>query len=155
MPVIWTTKKKKQKEKRSSPSETTWLFLGANISLASRHRESSAASPDGASCCVRFSFASFFGFFCSTRVWTQGLHLEPLHQPFFGMTFFKIGSWQLFPRASNSDPPDLCLLSRWDYRRDHQRLALSGSLGRGRLQPVTLLAKYPVTGTLVTSLFPV
>jgi hypothetical protein len=24
-----------------------------------------------------------FFFFCSAGVWTQGLHLEPLHQPFF------------------------------------------------------------------------
>jgi hypothetical protein len=29
-----------------------------------------------------------FFFFCSTGVWTQGLHLEPLHQPFFVMRFF-------------------------------------------------------------------
>jgi hypothetical protein len=33
---------------------------------------------------------------CSTRVWTQGLHLEPLHQPFFMMGFFKIESRKLF-----------------------------------------------------------
>jgi hypothetical protein len=32
----------------------------------------------------------FFFFFCSTRVWTQGLHLEPLHQPFlFCDSFFQ------------------------------------------------------------------
>jgi hypothetical protein len=31
-------------------------------------------------------------FFCSTRAWTQGLHLEPLHQPYFCAGFFKIGS---------------------------------------------------------------
>jgi hypothetical protein len=43
-------------------------------------------------------------FFCSTGVWTQGLTiirqalllLEPLHQPFLGMFFFKIGSQGLF-----------------------------------------------------------
>jgi hypothetical protein len=25
----------------------------------------------------------FFFFFCGTGAWTQGLHLQPLHQPFF------------------------------------------------------------------------
>jgi hypothetical protein len=59
----------------------------------------------------------FFG----TGTWTQGLHLEPLHQPFFVMGIFKIGSRRL---ASNLDPPDLCLLSSRDYRREPPRLAL-------------------------------
>jgi hypothetical protein len=31
-------------------------------------------------------------FFCSTGVWTQGLHLESLHQSFFVKGFFKRGS---------------------------------------------------------------
>jgi hypothetical protein len=35
---------------------------------------------------------SLFFFFCGTVVWTQGIHLEPLHQLFF----FKIGSPELF-----------------------------------------------------------
>jgi hypothetical protein len=35
-------------------------------------------------------------FFGSTEVWTQGLHLEPLHQPFFVKGFFKLGSRELF-----------------------------------------------------------
>jgi hypothetical protein len=51
---------------------------------------------------------------CGTGVWTQGLHLEPLHQPFFVKGVFKIGSRELFdlPRlASSGDPPDLWLLS--------------------------------------------
>jgi hypothetical protein len=34
----------------------------------------------------------FFFFFCSTGVWTQGLHLEPPHQPYFCEGFFEIGS---------------------------------------------------------------
>jgi hypothetical protein len=34
-----------------------------------------------------------------TGAWTQGLHLEPLHQPFFVMGFFEIGSRKLFPWA--------------------------------------------------------
>jgi hypothetical protein len=34
-----------------------------------------------------------WSFFCSTGVWTWGLHLEPLHQPFFMMGFFEIESW--------------------------------------------------------------
>jgi hypothetical protein len=35
---------------------------------------------------------------------------------------FEIGSCKLFAPglALNCDPPDLCLLSSWDYRRDHQ-----------------------------------
>jgi hypothetical protein len=44
-------------------------------------------------------------------VQTQGLYLEPLHQPFFVNVFSKIGSHELFAWASNQDPPDLCLLS--------------------------------------------
>jgi hypothetical protein len=38
---------------------------------------------------------SFFLFYC-TGVWTQDLHLEPLHQPFFVKCFFEIGSHGLF-----------------------------------------------------------
>jgi hypothetical protein len=38
----------------------------------------------------------FLLLFCSTGVWTQGLHLEPLHQPFSVMGFFRIGSHELF-----------------------------------------------------------
>jgi hypothetical protein len=33
---------------------------------------------------------------CSTGFWTQGLHLEPLYQPFFVRGFFKIRSPKLF-----------------------------------------------------------
>jgi hypothetical protein len=33
-----------------------------------------------------------------TRVWTQSLHLEPLHQPFFVMVFFQDRVWRtIFP----------------------------------------------------------
>jgi hypothetical protein len=33
------------------------------------------------------------------------------------MGFFKVGSCELFAQlALNHDPPDLCLLSSWDYR---------------------------------------
>jgi hypothetical protein len=38
-------------------------------------------------------------FFCGAVVWTQGLHLESLHQPFFLMGFFKIGSHKLFAQG--------------------------------------------------------
>jgi hypothetical protein len=35
------------------------------------------------------------------------------------MGFFKISSLELFARlALNHDPPDLCLLSSWDYGRE-------------------------------------
>jgi hypothetical protein len=37
--------------------------------------------------------------------------------PFFVLGFFKIGAHELFAGlALNHDPPDLCLLSSWDYR---------------------------------------
>jgi hypothetical protein len=38
----------------------------------------------------------FIFIFCSTRALTQGLHLEPLHQPYFCKGFFEIGSRELF-----------------------------------------------------------
>jgi hypothetical protein len=54
----------------------------------------------------------FFFFFFSTGVWLQGLHLEPLHQLFFVMFFFKIVShgticpgW-LELHSSRSLPPE-------------------------------------------------
>jgi hypothetical protein len=50
-------------------------------------------------------------FFVGTRVWTQGLHFEPLHQPIVVMGFVKIGSRYLPRLASSLDLPDLCLLS--------------------------------------------
>jgi hypothetical protein len=57
--------------------------------------------------------------FCSTGTWTQGLHFEPLHQPFFVLCILEIGSHALFARlASNLNPPDVCLLSSQDYRRE-------------------------------------
>jgi hypothetical protein len=46
-------------------------------------------------CC----FCFFFFFFCSTRVWTQGLQLDPLSQSIFVMFIFEIGSHQLFAQA--------------------------------------------------------
>jgi hypothetical protein len=39
----------------------------------------------------------WFGFFCSAGAWTQDLHLEQLHQPFFAMGVFKIGSRTICP----------------------------------------------------------
>jgi hypothetical protein len=47
-----------------------------------------------------------------------------------------------FPRlASNRDPPGLCLLSSWDYRREHQ---CRFPLGLGLESPYTLLEFRPV-----------
>jgi hypothetical protein len=37
--------------------------------------------------CIIANILSLF-FFCSSGVWTQGLHLEPPYQPFFVMGFF-------------------------------------------------------------------
>jgi hypothetical protein len=59
-------------------------------------------------------------FFFSTGAWTQGLHLESTHQLFSVIFFSVIGSpgtiW--LGLAWNQDPPDLCLLSSQDYRRE-------------------------------------
>jgi hypothetical protein len=58
-------------------------------------------------------------FFCGTRAWTQGLHLEPLHQPFFCDGCFKTGFCELFPWAgfklwsSWSLSPELLGLQVW------------------------------------------
>jgi hypothetical protein len=43
--------------------------------------------------------SNFFFFFAVLEFGTQGLHLEPLHQPFLMMSFFKIGSLELFAWA--------------------------------------------------------
>jgi hypothetical protein len=43
---------------------------------------------------IKIPLLNFFFFFCSTGVWTQSLHLEPLHQSFFVMGSFEIKpSW--------------------------------------------------------------
>jgi hypothetical protein len=45
---------------------------------------------------VHFALVYLFIYlFCSSGVWIQGLHLEPLHQPFLVMGFSEIGSCQL------------------------------------------------------------
>jgi hypothetical protein len=41
--------------------------------------------------------ARCFFFFFSTGVWTQGLHLEPLHQPFFVRVFWEMVSGTICP----------------------------------------------------------
>jgi hypothetical protein len=51
-----------------------------------------------------YSYTSFNTFFCGTRVWTQGLHLEPLHQPYFCEGIFEIGSCELFAHAGFQPP---------------------------------------------------
>jgi hypothetical protein len=45
--------------------------------------------------------------FWGTGAWTQDLHLEPLHQPYFCEGFFET----LPGLASNLNPSDLCLLN--------------------------------------------
>jgi hypothetical protein len=53
--------------------------------------------------CICTDWPSFhailFSFFCSTGVWTQDPHLELLHQPFFVMDLFEIGSRKLFAQG--------------------------------------------------------
>jgi hypothetical protein len=55
-----------------------------------------------------------FFFFSATGAWTQGLHLEPLHQPFFVKGFFKIGSCGLFAEAGFK--PILLISAFWVAR---------------------------------------
>jgi hypothetical protein len=59
-------------------------------------------------------------FFFSTGAWTQGLHLEPLPQPFFcdGFFFFKIGSHKLF--ALGRLQTDILLISASWVARDYR-----------------------------------
>jgi hypothetical protein len=45
----------------------------------------------------KIQFILLFFFFCCTGAWTQGIHLEPLCQPYFCEVFFEIGSCELFP----------------------------------------------------------
>jgi hypothetical protein len=67
-------------------------------------------------CIIIFVSKSFFW---GTGAWTQGFHLEPLHQTLFLSVFSIWVSWTICLRlALNHDPPDLCLLSSWDYRRE-------------------------------------
>jgi hypothetical protein len=54
-----------------------------------------------------------------TGAWTQSLHGEPLHQPFFVMGIFEIGSHELFAqagfelRSSWSRSPEKVGLQAW------------------------------------------
>jgi hypothetical protein len=56
-------------------------------------------------------FWLLFSFFYSTGAWTQGLHLEPLHQHFYVKNVFQSLVNYLPGLALNLDPTDLCLLS--------------------------------------------
>jgi hypothetical protein len=53
----------------------------------------------GGECLVLPLTFFFFFFFWGTGARTSGLHLEPLHQPYFCEGFFKIGSHELFAWA--------------------------------------------------------
>jgi hypothetical protein len=65
--------------------------------------------PDATESIVNFMVLSFSG----TGVWTEDLHLEPFHQPFFCEGFFRDRvSWTVCPGlALNRSLSDLCLLS--------------------------------------------
>jgi hypothetical protein len=86
-----------------SAMDGVWLRqsdLGSNPRAAKRSLKwpkflTLVLSYSGVFCC---SFC--FCFICGTGVWTQGLHFEPLHQPFFVMGIFEIGSHKLFAWAS-------------------------------------------------------
>jgi hypothetical protein len=66
-------------------------------------------------CCCQIHIS----FSCGTGAWTQGFHLEPLHQPYFREGLFAIGSRELFPwvdfepRSSWSLPPEKLGLQMW------------------------------------------
>jgi hypothetical protein len=61
----------------------------------------------------------YLSFFCGPEVWTQGLHLKPLHQSFFCDGFFQDGCLKLFaqagfqPWSAWSLPPECLGLQVW------------------------------------------
>jgi hypothetical protein len=66
-----------------------------------------------------FLYVLWFFFFCCTGVWTQGVHLEPLHQPFCNELLLRQGLTNCLPTlALTHESPDLCLLSSYDYRHE-------------------------------------
>jgi hypothetical protein len=74
-----------------------WRSLGLELRTL-QSRRSIASSP----------FLSFFFFFLPLL----GFELRAYTSPFFVMSFFEIGSRELFARAGfEPDPSDLCLLS--------------------------------------------
>jgi hypothetical protein len=88
---------------------------------------------------ITWTMTSTSPFVCGTMVWTQGLHLETLHQPFFVMNFFKITSVNYLPKLNfNSDPLDLCLLNSEDYRSEQP--------APGYFQPCLILMLFPKAG---------
>jgi hypothetical protein len=69
-----------------SSSAISWLPRSLRVSVTLGNIDS-----------LYFFFSLFFLFiYWGTGAWTQGLHLEPLYQPFFMMGFFEIRSWELF-----------------------------------------------------------
>jgi hypothetical protein len=68
-------------------------------------------------CLARLVWVFCFVLFLWYGVWTQGLQLQPLCQPFFMKGFLRYGLTNYLPGlASNHDPPDLCLPTSYDYR---------------------------------------
>jgi hypothetical protein len=74
----------------------------------------------------------FFFFFCSNGVLTQGLHLEPLHQPFYVMSLLVIVSHDLFTWTGIESLILLISASLVDRitGMSHRFLALLESLGK-------------------------
>jgi hypothetical protein len=76
--------------------------------------------------------------------WTQGLHHQPLHQPYFCKRFFEIGSCELFVQScfklpsSWSLPSELLGLQRWAAGTRHQFSNLNTSTSK-----VSLVFKMP------------
>jgi hypothetical protein len=85
-----------------------WVLFMPNKALSCifgtchRGQVASEGSLDAQLCFVYLAKYHFFSF--SMGVWTQGLHLEPLHQPFFVFFFFFWDrvSWTICPGWSLS-----------------------------------------------------
>jgi hypothetical protein len=77
------------------------------------------------------SFSSGF-FFCSTGIWTQGIHLEPLHQPFFVMSFSKIRFCELFAQAGFRWPVLRSILSLLYQLQSHLLCSWTRSVSNKR-----------------------
>jgi hypothetical protein len=71
-------------------------------------------------------------FFCSTGIWTQGIHLEPLHQPFFVMSFSKIRFCELFAQAGFRWPVLRSILSLLYQLQSHLLCSWTRSVSNKR-----------------------
>jgi hypothetical protein len=77
-----------------------WGWKGRQAAAIGPPESLSLALVTGYRSNVGFIHSSSLFFFFALRFWgLKGLHLEPLHQPYFCEEFFEIGSRELFAQA--------------------------------------------------------